>query len=260
MEIERQFLVDIIPSLPSGYDSILQGYVSLQPEIRIRAVRPMQGEEKFYLTVKRGAGLVREEWETAISSREFSHLVECLEKNTFFIEKRRYYLPLADGHVAEYNRHSGHLRGFDYVEVEFDNEEEARAFESPYWCGREVTDDPRFTYGKLARVNGFQLAKMIMSQPPEQWAPYAMVMPDENAAPKAEEIREQTASAESAAETEEAEMIEAGDSADNADDAKDAKDVKDAEDTQDVQTAPDEQQEQLSGAERGREDGHEMTR
>ena len=75
MEIERQFLVDIIPSLPSGYDSILQGYVSLLPEIRIRAVRPMQGEEKFYLTVKRGAGLVREEWETAISSREFSHLV-----------------------------------------------------------------------------------------------------------------------------------------------------------------------------------------
>ena len=72
MEIERQFLVDIIPSLPSGYDSILQGYVSLLPEIRIRAVRPMQGEEKFYLTVKRGAGLVREEWETAISSREFS--------------------------------------------------------------------------------------------------------------------------------------------------------------------------------------------
>ena len=97
MEIERQFLVDIIPSLPSGYDSILQGYVSLLPEIRIRAVRPMQEEEKFYLTVKRGAGLVREEWETAISSREFSHLVECLEKNTFFIEKRRYYLPLADG-------------------------------------------------------------------------------------------------------------------------------------------------------------------
>lgn len=130
MEIERQFLVDIIPSLPSGYDSILQGYVSLLPEIRIRAVRPMQEEEKFYLTVKRGAGLVREEWETAISSREFSHLVECLEKNTFFIEKRRYYLPLADGHVAEYNRHSGHLRGFDYVEVEFDNEEEARALRS----------------------------------------------------------------------------------------------------------------------------------
>ena len=242
MEIERQFLVDIIPSLPSGYDSILQGYVSLLPEIRIRAVRPMQEEEKFYLTVKRGAGLVREEWETAISSREFSHLVECLEKNTFFIEKRRYYLPLVDGHVAEYNRHSGHLRGFDYVEVEFDNEEEARAFEIPYWFGREVTDDPRFTYGKLARVNGFQLAKMIMSQPPEQWAPYAMVMPDENAAPGAEEAKP-------------------GEPADGAaDGAKDVKDVRDAEDTQDVQTAPDEQQEQLSGAERGREDGHEMTR
>ena len=83
---------------------------------------------------------------------------------------------------------------------------------------------------------------MIMSQPPEQWAPYAMVIPDENAAPGAEET-------------------EPGEPADGAaDGAKDVKDVKDAEDTQDVQTAPDEQQEQLSGAERGREDGHEMTR
>lgn len=258
MEIERQFLVDIIPSLPNEYESILQGYVSLLPEIRIRAVRPMQGDEKFYLTVKRGSGLVREEWETAISSREFSHLVECLEHGTLFIEKRRYRLPLEDGHTAEYHRHGGHLKGFDCVEVEFDSEEEARAFEPPYWFGREVTEDARFTYGNLACVNGFQLAKMIMSQPPEQWAPYAMVMPDENAAPKAEEIREQTASAESAAETEEAEMIEAGEPADNADDAKDVKDVKD---TQDVQIAPDEQEkEQLSGAEQGRSEGHEMTR
>lgn len=77
MEIERQFLVDIIPALPDTFDSILQGYVSLFPEIRIRSIRPMEGLEKFYLTVKRGEGLVRDEWETEISSREFSHLVEC---------------------------------------------------------------------------------------------------------------------------------------------------------------------------------------
>lgn len=171
MEIERQFLIDIMPSLPDAFDFILQGYVSLLPEIRIRSVRPPEGRERFYLTVKRGKGLVREEWETEISSREFSHLVECLEKGTWFIEKRRYRLPLSDGHVAEYHRHSGHLKGFDYVEVEFSSEEEARAFEPPYWFGREVTEDPRFSYGKLAREDGTHLAKLILARPPKPWTP-----------------------------------------------------------------------------------------
>lgn len=171
MEIERQFLVDIIPALPDTFDSILQGYVSLFPEIRIRSVRPSEGPEKFYLTVKRGEGLVRDEWETEISSREFSHLVECLEKGTWFIEKRRYRLPLSDGHVAEYHRHSGHLKGFDYVEVEFRSEEEAKTFEPPYWFGREVTEDPRFSYGKLAREDGTRLAKLILARPPKPWTP-----------------------------------------------------------------------------------------
>lgn len=171
MEIERQFLIDIIPALPDTFDSILQGYVSLFPEIRIRSVRPSEGPEKFYLTVKRGEGLVRDEWETEISSREFSHLVECLEKGTWFIEKRRYRLPLADGHVAEYHRHSGHLKGFDYVEVEFGSEEEAKAFEPPYWFGREVTEDPRFSYGKLACEDGTRLAKLILARPPKPWTP-----------------------------------------------------------------------------------------
>lgn len=171
MEIERQFLVDIIPALPDTFDSILQGYVSLFPEIRIRSIRPMEGPEKFYLTVKRGEGLMRDEWETEISSREFSHLVECLEKGTWFIEKRRYRLPLSDGHVAEYHRHSGHLKGFDYVEVEFDSKEEAEAFEPPYWFGREVTEDPRFSYGKLAREDGARLAKLILARPPKPWTP-----------------------------------------------------------------------------------------
>lgn len=173
MEIERQFLVDIIPPLPDAFDSILQGYISLFPEIRVRCVRSAEGHEKFYLTVKRGEGLMRAEWETEISSREFSHLIECLEKGTWFIEKRRYHLPLADGHVAEYHRHSGHLKGFDYVEVEFDSEEEAKSFDPPYWFGREVTDDPRFSYGKLAREDGARLAKLILARPAKPWAPDA---------------------------------------------------------------------------------------
>lgn len=59
MEIERQFLASALPPLPKAYDRICQGYVALLPEIRIRQI----GNSNFMLTVKRGAGLVREEWE-----------------------------------------------------------------------------------------------------------------------------------------------------------------------------------------------------
>ena len=57
MEIERQFLVDRLPQLPEEYELLRQGYVALLPEIRIRQI----GDSRFWLTVKRGAGLVREE-------------------------------------------------------------------------------------------------------------------------------------------------------------------------------------------------------
>ena len=39
MEIERQFLVESLPSLPTEYETIRQGYVALEPEIRIRRYR-----------------------------------------------------------------------------------------------------------------------------------------------------------------------------------------------------------------------------
>ena len=58
MEIERQFLVESLPSLPTEYETLRQGYVALEPEIRIRQL----GDSHFVLIVKRGAGLVREEW------------------------------------------------------------------------------------------------------------------------------------------------------------------------------------------------------
>ena len=70
MEIERQFLVTELPPLPKEYESIRQGYVAFLPEIRIREINGRQ----YVLTVKRGAGLVRAEWETDISKEEFDSL------------------------------------------------------------------------------------------------------------------------------------------------------------------------------------------
>lgn len=132
MEIERQFLLKHIPPLPEQFEQIRQGYVALLPEIRIRQI----GENSFTLTVKRGAGLVREEWEAAISRQEFDSLTMRLVPGTCMIEKRRYRLPLADGLEAEIHVHEGHLAGFSYAEVEFSNVGDAALFEPPGWFGR----------------------------------------------------------------------------------------------------------------------------
>lgn len=70
--------------------------------------------------------------------------------------------------MAEFHRHEAALKGFDYVEVEFSSEEEARAFDPPAWFGREVTEDSRFTYSRLARVDGPELAQKILAVPPEK--------------------------------------------------------------------------------------------
>ena len=153
MEIERQFLVDRLPHLPEDCEFLRQGYVALLPEIRVRQI----GDRRFQLTVKRGAGLVREEWETEISRQEFDSLSERLCPGTCMIEKRRYKIPLADGLVAELHVHAGHLAGFNYVEVEFPDVERAKQFVPPVWFGREVTEDARFSYGTLAQENGLEI-------------------------------------------------------------------------------------------------------
>jgi len=158
MEIERQFLVTDLPALPETYEVIRQGYVAFIPEIRIREI----DGSRFLLTVKRGAGLVREEWETEISRQEFESLEGRLYPETRMIEKRRYRIPLSDGRMAELHVHVGHLEGLSYAEVEFPATEEARAFQPPAWFGREVTENERFSYAALARQDAPELVKQLL--------------------------------------------------------------------------------------------------
>ena len=158
MEIERQFLVKALPALPLVSDRLEQGYVAFLPEIRIRAVNG----ERFFLTVKRGTGLVRQEWETPVSREEYENLVQQLEPGTLLVKKRRYRLPLAGGWTAELFVHSGHLDGFAYVEVEFPDEAAAERFRPPAWFGRELTEDAGFSYRTFAREEGGALARQLM--------------------------------------------------------------------------------------------------
>ena len=145
IERERRFLVREVPDrLPDG-SRIVQGYLMTTPA----AVRVRRRDGVYSLTIKTGTGLARTEIERSITRDEFDALWDVA--TDLRIEKHRHLIALPDGFVAELDLFTGPLAGRRLVEVEFDTDEAAAAFEPPAWFGREVTDDGRYTNAALAR-------------------------------------------------------------------------------------------------------------
>jgi adenylate cyclase len=147
-EIERKFLVSELPGDLERHRSaaIRQGYVAIEPdgtEVRVR-----QRGERAELTVKRGAGRTRAEYELELDAGAFARLWPLTEGRR--IEKTRYALPLDGGLTVELDVFTGELSGLATAEVEFASEADADAFGAPTWLGREVTDDPRYKNQRLA--------------------------------------------------------------------------------------------------------------
>jgi adenylate cyclase len=145
MEVERKFRLREPPDL-SGADSdpIEQGYLAVGAEGEVRLRRK---GERTLLTVKRGAGLSRAEVEVEVTPEQFEGLWPLTEGRR--LRKRRYVLP-HDGLQVEVDVYEGELAGLNVAEIEFDTEEQARAFEPPAWLGDEVTGDERFLNENLA--------------------------------------------------------------------------------------------------------------
>lgn len=146
MEIERKWLVRQTPSLAGAVAwEIRQGYLAVDPSGREVRIRSKDGA--CTLTVKHGAGLRRQEWETPIPPTAFRDLWPATEGRR--VVKRRISLPVGS-HIAEIDQYGDELRGLATVEVEFESEGAAVAFETPAWFGPEVTDDPRYSNQRLA--------------------------------------------------------------------------------------------------------------
>lgn len=146
LEIERKFL--LAGSLPAGdfsSSSIRQGYVAVAGDGGEVRVRDRDGE--CFLTVKHGAGVVREEHETEISAELFEALWPLTEERR--VEKRRFLVPLGSL-VAEVDVFSGALEGLAVAEVEFPSVSAASAFAPPAWFGADVSDDKRYKNQSLA--------------------------------------------------------------------------------------------------------------
>jgi CYTH domain-containing protein len=146
VEIERKFLVvDFPPDFdPDAGIPIKQGYLSVadDTEVRIR-----QKGAWCFLTVKRGSGLSRAEVEIGLEPAQFESLWPATAGRR--LEKTRHEVALGR-QTAELDQFHGELEGLLTVEVEFDTEEAAAAFDPPSWFGREVTDEKGYANKRLA--------------------------------------------------------------------------------------------------------------
>lgn len=156
MEIERKFLVGRLPDNLSSYQCLVieQAYLCTDPVVRIR-----RQDGEYYLTYKGKGLMVREEYNLPLNKEAYYHLLAKADGN--IISKKRYLIPLSEPAFAESYRTSAapdtlpelkiELDLFDppfaplvLAEVEFPDEEMARAFLPPAWLGKDVTNDREY--------------------------------------------------------------------------------------------------------------------
>lgn len=145
LEIERKFLVS---GFPTDLEllrevEIEQGYVSIEPEVRIhRAVDHSNGKTDYRMTLKGNGDLTRTEIKTDIAEKFYYDAVKLLGKPMIQKDYRAYRLGdfiLEVCHVDE-----GLESEFWYAEIEFSSEEEAKGFVPMEYLGEEITYDDRY--------------------------------------------------------------------------------------------------------------------
>lgn len=146
-EIERKFIIENLPRDLEKYPhhEIRQGYLAITEdgtEIRIR-----QKDQQYFLTVKSGGRLQRDEVEIKLIRDEFTRLWPLTIGKR--IEKVRHELEHA-GNFIELDVYGSSLKGLVTAEVEFQSLEDSESFVPPEWFGREVTQDERHKNKNLA--------------------------------------------------------------------------------------------------------------
>lgn len=165
-EIERKFLIktNLLPNISNNRSfKIKQGYLSLEPVVRIRLIQSSQfidfsNEDNWafasgYLTIK-GPGLVNHsEFETLVQFKDAKEMYDTLA-NKGKISKTRFIIPdLNDRNIKwELDIFKGENQGLVIAEIELP--EENYEFDIPEWIGQEITNDPKYSNVNLA-INPF---------------------------------------------------------------------------------------------------------
>lgn len=156
LEIEKKFLLKPfnIKNLLNKYNlkykkiNISQYYIIDKNSFRVRKYG-----KKYFLTVKKGEGLVREEFEKEISKKEFEQILKN-HKNILSLYKNRYIVKI-DNFIYEFDIFKKDLKNLFLLEVEFKSEKEAENFKIDKlfenFILKDVTEDKRFTNFFLAK-------------------------------------------------------------------------------------------------------------
>jgi len=148
-EIERKFLVDEewLPDILKQFRSFVidQGY--LATESAGRQVRLRKAGSTRSLTFKVGRSSHREEREIKLSPKQFAALWPGTAGRR--LRKERYEIPW-EGLLIEVDIYRGRHAGLVVAEVEFPNTASCRRFKAPWWFGREVTGEKRYSNVRLA--------------------------------------------------------------------------------------------------------------
>jgi len=140
---------------------IVQGYYKdskTDKKIRIRKTTQIWTKAPIYTkTIKSGKGLVREEDESKISSKEWNTLRPKAEKIS--LHKTRYLIPYKK-HTIELNIFHEELEWLCLAEIEFESIEESAACKIPERFGLEVTEEKTSTSYYLAKHGKADLEKI----------------------------------------------------------------------------------------------------
>lgn len=147
-EIERKFIIRsiVFPLDNYPFENIRQGYLVTCRDGNEARVR--QKGEHYFLTIKKGAGLERQETEITISQAQFEKLYLATADER--LEKRRYVIQ-DENCVIELDIFEGKLKGLMLAEVEFKSVDDSKAYRVPTWFDKEVTEDERFANRNLAK-------------------------------------------------------------------------------------------------------------
>jgi CYTH domain-containing protein len=143
MEIERKFLIDKFPSYyPVSECYAEQGYISTNPEVRIRKVSGGKNVY-FYITFKSSGDLCREEVDVPIQQNDFNKLKKFIKYP--LITKECEFYALSDGSILECSCvDKNQPTEFKYAEIEFKSVEDSDSFEIPNFLGKEITYDEQY--------------------------------------------------------------------------------------------------------------------
>jgi adenylate cyclase len=165
LEIEKKYLlypIMIEPflkifKLPCKKIDIIQNYIERDGQVgRVRKFN-----DRYFLTIKKGEGLIREEYEKEINKNIYENII-LSSNNIKTIYKKRCIVEL-DGFLYEIDEFRGFLRGLVFLEVEFESEDESKHFNLNKTFQsiliKEVTDDKNFSNENIANLQKMPIIK-----------------------------------------------------------------------------------------------------